>query len=142
MSMVSSLERWKKRHGKVGFAVKFLYTTKDPGPGKGREILFLNRLRKTFKTLGDEGDLKVYLTSSPFEEVKVESLVKLKDVTMPVMRRRINEDDLLEALGPVEERQDTVVYICGVPTMTDEFVEKAQLAEGIDKRNVLFEKWW
>jgi len=140
--MASSLARWKKKHGRVGFDVKFLYTTKDRGPKKGHEILFLNRLRKTFKILGDEGELKVYLTSSPFENVKVESFVKLKDATMPVMRRRISEDDLLEALGPVEERQYTVVYICGVPTMTDKFVEKARNAEGMDKRNVLFEKWW
>ena len=56
--------------------------------------------------------------------------------------RRITRTDLLEALGPVPGRKDTVAYVCGPPKMTDEFVEILSRAEGMDSRRVLCEKWW
>lgn len=56
--------------------------------------------------------------------------------------RRTSPTDLLEALGPVAERKGTVAYVCGLPKMTDEFVEILSRAEGMDSRRVLCEKWW
>lgn len=56
--------------------------------------------------------------------------------------QRITRADLLEALGPVAGRQETVAYVCGPPKMTDEFVEILSRAEGMDSRRVLCEKWW
>lgn len=56
--------------------------------------------------------------------------------------RRIKHEDLMEALGPVEERKGVVVYICGPPGMTDEFVKVMSRAEGIERERVLCEKWW
>ncbi len=50
--------------------------------------------------------------------------------------------DILDALGPVEARKGTVCYICGIPVMTDDFVEKAKKADGMEEANVLSEKWW
>ena len=61
---------------------------------------------------------------------------------MVAAKRRIQEEDLLETLGPAEERGSTVCYICGVPTMTDQFIDQARKAEGMLEENVLFEKWW
>jgi NAD(P)H-flavin reductase len=66
----------------------------------------------------------------------------LDDKSLSVQRRRIIEKDLIDALGLVGERPETVCYICGVPGMTDEFVGKARRAEGMEGENVLFEKWW
>jgi hypothetical protein len=84
------------------------------------------------------------LTSRQGQEEKGGSeekvLVAWKEIE--VTRRRIAGTDFLDALGPVEERGGTVCYICGVPGMTDEFVEKARKAEGMVEGNILFEKWW
>jgi NAD(P)H-flavin reductase len=35
-----------------------------------------------------------------------------------------------------------VVYVCGVPGMTEKLVRRAKKAEGMDERHVLYEKWW
>jgi hypothetical protein len=142
--MVSTLEQVKKESGELSFGVKFLYTTRDPGSSRSAsEILFLERLQSVFQTLGTEGELHLFLT--PIKNTAERSTtdgISLDDKSMSLQRRRITEKDFIEALGPVEERLGTVCYICGVPGMTDEFVEKARMAEGMDEENVLFEKWW
>ena len=56
--------------------------------------------------------------------------------------RRIGHEDLMEALGPVEERKGAVSYICGPPGMTDEFVGFMKSAEGMQGERVFCEKWW
>jgi predicted ferric reductase len=144
MSIVSTLAQQKKEKGKLGFHVKFLYTTRDLKPdATPSEILFLVRLISVFDALGDEGQFELFLTSGEKEGKKFGSgtlLVAGKE--LKIQRRRIYDTDLLDALGPVEERAGTVCYICGVPTMTDEFVEKSKHAKGIDVGNVLSEKWW
>jgi NAD(P)H-flavin reductase len=50
--------------------------------------------------------------------------------------------DVEDAVGG--DRDATVVYVCGVPAMTDEFVGALVSPEGfgIDRTRVLFEKWW
>jgi ferredoxin-NADP reductase len=144
MSMVSTLEHVKKESGELGFSVKFLYTTRDPGSSRSpTEILFLERLQSVFRTLGTEGELHLFLTPSKNTAGGSSAEgVGLDDKSLSVQRRRITQKDLIDALGPVEERPETLCYICGVPGMTDEFVEKATRAEGMDEENVLFEKWW
>jgi hypothetical protein len=144
MSMVSTLEQAKKESGELGFSVKFLYTTRDPGSSRSpAEILFLERLQSVFRTLGTEGELHLFLTQSRnTAEGSSTEAVGLDDNSLSVQRRRITERDLIDALGSIGERPGTVCYICGVPGMTDEFVEKARRTEGIDEENILFEKWW
>ena len=144
ISMVSTLEHVKKESGELGFSVKFLYTTRDPGSSRSpTEILFLERLQSIFRTLGTEGELHLFLTPSKnTAEGPSTDAVGFNDKSLSVQRRRITQKDLIDTLGPVEERPETVCYICGVPEMTDEFVEKARRAEGIGEENVLFEKWW
>jgi ferredoxin-NADP reductase len=134
MSMVSTLEHVKKESGELGFSVKFLYTTRDPGSSRSpTEILFLERLQSVFRTLGTEGELHLFLTPSKNTAGGSSAEgVGLDDKSLSVQRRRITQKDLIDAL----------CYICGVPGMTDEFVEKATRAEGMDEENVLFEKWW
>jgi NAD(P)H-flavin reductase len=55
---------------------------------------------------------------------------------------RITHEDLFEALGPEGQRENMVVYVCGVPEMTDEFVEVLRRVKGMDEKRVLCEKWW
>ena len=56
--------------------------------------------------------------------------------------RRMEVADLLEAIGPVQERMGIVAYVCGPPMMTDWAVNVLSKAEGMEKKRVLCEKWW
>ena len=144
MSIVSSLAKKRREKGKLGFCVQFLYSTRDPRESRSpSEILFLERLRDVFESLGSEGEFQLFLTAGQerSEEDKSETML-IDGKELSVQRRRVHDTDLLDALGPVDERGGTVCYICGVPTMTDEFVEKAKRAEGMEEGNVLSEKWW
>jgi len=55
---------------------------------------------------------------------------------------RMEQKNLIEALGPVEERKGVVAYVCGPPEMTDWAVQELADAEGVEKERVLCEKWW
>lgn len=64
--------------------------------------------------------------------------------------RRIGEADLVRALdgykqspyGAEHDRQRTVCYVCGPPTMTDEVVEFMRHQPRMADDRVLCEKWW
>lgn len=136
MSMVSFIGGEKVNGRLEGVKeVRFLYSTKEEGSGE--QVLFLSRLVYFYRVL--EGELSLFLTGSTMGK---EEDIEVSNQMIRAKRRRILEEDLLEALGPVEDRANTVCYICGVPTMTDEFIEKARKAEGMLEENVLFEKWW
>ncbi|TVY89359.1 Oxidoreductase NAD-binding domain-containing protein [Lachnellula willkommii] len=137
MSMLSQLVI--NREANDDLEVQFLYSTKDPGASNLSRILFLERVQQAFKALGDKSQLQLFLTQSKDKRMDSESQVVGEETPI---QRRIQEEDLLRALGPVDERGDTVCYICGVPGMTDAFVGLAQKAEGMDERNVFCEKWW
>ncbi|KAE9379772.1 NADH-cytochrome b-5 reductase [Stipitochalara longipes BDJ] len=144
MSIVSHLEQKKRDAGSLGFVVKFLYTTRDLGlNSKPSKVLFLQRLISVFESLGREGNFELFWTSGKQDEEKGGSpsfAVGGKEIEF--RRRRIHDTDILDALGPSEEREGTVCYICGVPTMTDDFVQRVKTAEGMKEANVLSEKWW
>ncbi|KAK0101382.1 hypothetical protein ONS95_006557 [Cadophora gregata] len=141
ISMLSVIAEQKERAGNEGgnldFTVRFLYSVRNSVDSEGRneEILFLSRLREIFKTLGEEGELRLFVTGD-------EGGVVHGSEGLEVKRRRIDEGDLQDALSDVGNREGTVVYVCGVPEMTDRFVELAGKAEGMDERRVLSEKWW
>ena len=121
------------------FELTFLYTIRHPGEERcGDSILFLERLLKIFKQLEREQSLQLYLTGGKHAE----GTIVCNENEVSFQGRRSAKRDLLEALGPPEERWGTVVYICGVAAMTDEFVKAAKEAEGMDARHVLCEKWW
>ncbi|KAI1420485.1 hypothetical protein F5Y12DRAFT_113388 [Xylaria sp. FL1777] len=67
------------------------------------------------------------------------------DFTIPFHPRRCTvADDVATAVG---NPRFAVVYVCGVPTMTDEFVTKltsrgAEGGLGMEPHRVLCEKWW
>ncbi|TVY65625.1 Oxidoreductase NAD-binding domain-containing protein [Lachnellula suecica] len=141
MSMLSQLVI-----DKDDFEVKFLYTTKDPGGSNLAQILFLERVEQMIASLGDRGQLKLFLTPRAYA-ISEDSRTSEDGQTshakkLSITKKRIGREDLLQSLGPVEERSGTACYVCGVPGMTDEFVDLAQKAEGMDPQNVFFEKWW
>lgn len=138
----------------VPYEIKFLYSVKNPAqdPEKNPQnmdgldkILFLPRLKGLFKTLGERGDLSVFLTSGLTRRKGIEVGCGDDDGGERIVKYRkgrITEQNVLEALGPVDGRKGTLCYICGVPTMTDSFVSLVKGADGMSARNVFSERWW
>ena len=56
--------------------------------------------------------------------------------------RRFDAKDLQAALGPREEREKVVAYVCGPPFMSDWAVDVLKGSIGMDEKRVLCEKWW
>ncbi|KAI6506926.1 hypothetical protein MCOR13_003075 [Pyricularia oryzae] len=153
--------------GEDGPEVWFLYSVRAPG-GKGRRegadgMLFLNRLADLFARDSLRGKLQLFLTPAAAEngddgergevlqtytdmngnEVQADGVVSCNEVDVPFQQRRITKVDLVEAIGP--EPKKAVVYVCGVPTMTDEMVQyltDKDAGIGLDTDRVKFEKWW
>jgi hypothetical protein len=137
----------------------------DEDHGEGG-ILFLERIARIFpRSRGDErggeggpvrGGLRLFLTggndgSGAFaverdggEGGQDGGVLKCDQgrIEVPFLRRRMTVRDVEEAIG--DDKEVSVVYICGVPAMTDEFVQALVSPEGfgMDKNRVLFEKWW
>ncbi|KAK3299385.1 uncharacterized protein B0H64DRAFT_472527 [Chaetomium fimeti] len=150
--------------------VRVLYSVKEPEPepepgnSTGGAILFLERMAGLFGSGRVRGGVRVFLTggggrggvgSAVGDAVTAGGGGGVGDgpgglgveggderFGVPCVRRRMTVGDVEEAVG--EEKEAAVVYVCGVPGMTDEFVEAlvAQEGFGMDPRRVLFEKWW
>lgn len=143
--------------GKVEVVV--LYGARDPESGEERDrrrpprterILFLERIAGLFASGSVRGWLRLFLTGGGAQTGDNggdggddgSEVVKCGGVDVPVLRRRMTVRDVEDAVG--EDKEAAVVYVCGVPTMTDQFVQALVSPEGfgMDKRRVLFEKWW
>ncbi|CAG8959204.1 hypothetical protein HYFRA_00012562 [Hymenoscyphus fraxineus] len=145
MSMLSHIASLVKAGEDQHFEIRFLYTVRCAPSGNLSKIQFLERIQREIKTIGQRAELQLFLTSGEKREiggVELEDTLGPDGTKLDIQRRRINKDDLLQALGPVSERNDVVCYICGVPRMTDDFIEIVRDAEGMEEKNVLFEKWW
>jgi ferredoxin-NADP reductase len=110
--------------------VKVLYASKLPAQGlKG--VLFLERIREWFAEKRLSGDLKVFATGRCDGHIESGEL--------DVHERRFTVEDVKEAVG---EKNNSVVYVCGPATMTDEIVDGLTGDGGMDKNRVMLEKWW
>ncbi|KAI1414242.1 hypothetical protein F5Y13DRAFT_18646 [Hypoxylon sp. FL1857] len=150
MSMVSSLA--EKRDAGASFEVQFLYSLKDDlASQRGRSasrLQFVERLASIFASGKVKGRLQLFLTGGGGEGKGEEEGVlscgsEGGDVSFRA--RRMTVDDVSAAVGGASERRFAVVYVCGVPTMTDEFVRKltdSQHGLGMEPHRVLCEKWW
>ncbi|KAK8065278.1 hypothetical protein PG997_012025 [Apiospora hydei] len=149
------------------FEVKFLYSVKDPlnsastlgsaesgasgeeskGKRDASKILFLDRLAQTFGSGEDgkvKGELKLFLTGGGGQGDE-KGAINVGDMSkVSFVRRRMDISDVEEAVGGSAERRFAVVYVCGVPDMTDMFVEKLRRKDGLgmEPHRVLCEKWW
>ncbi|TGO53754.1 hypothetical protein BCON_0118g00070 [Botryotinia convoluta] len=129
--------------------VKLLYGTKVPASipaederreGETEEvILFLDRLQEIFKKR-EQWDLQLFATGSSHDTNELSKTNA--NSNMETHHRRISNIDIDLALGTMEEKSQTIVYICGPPTMTDSTVSYIRNLPGIDPSRVLCEKWW
>jgi len=106
------------------------------------DVLFATRLRDIAAERVGSMTLDFYMTrgepvgsGSPSEPLFSRDNVSIRDGKM----RKV---EIEEALGPVEERGETVCYVCGPQKMTDEIVEMVGKVERMDRERVLCEKWW
>lgn len=143
ISMVSHLA---ESPGSRRYTVDFLYSLRDPGEGRRdpREMLFLERLAALFRGgagKGLQGELKLFLTPGAGEEGHA-SEGRIDGLDLAFKRRRITIQDVDQAIGV--EKRFAVVYVCGVPRMTDEFIEQLTSPKGLalEPFKVLYEKWW
>ncbi|EXJ74442.1 uncharacterized protein A1O5_02738 [Cladophialophora psammophila CBS 110553] len=151
MSMISALDvLGADKAGGMTRTVRVLYASRrdkknDETGSAEEEILFEKRLKDIAEKWKnhDRVDFKytLFVTSgeSGTERTKED---EVEDGNMATRYRRITHDDLFEALGPEGGRDHTVVYVCGLPAMTDEFVALLAKAPGMEERRVLCEKWW
>ncbi|KAI1806365.1 hypothetical protein F4811DRAFT_550848 [Daldinia bambusicola] len=160
MSMLSSIaETSTKAEEDTPFQVHFLYSSKDDKSEGGRRperLQFVQRLAGIFTSGRVKGDLRLFLTGGSGSENEGEKGREGvlhcageggedEGSDVPFHARRMTIDDIATAVGDAEERRAAVVYVCGVPTMTDEFVQKlidSGTGLGMEPRRVLCEKWW
>ncbi|TRX92933.1 hypothetical protein FHL15_006071 [Xylaria flabelliformis] len=170
--LVSMLGSLASAATQPGFEVHFLYSLKDPNPDHGnkgtrkaREMLFVERIARIFRLGKVKGRFRVFLTSSNIAEqgkeqgqeedgeiICADAAEKGEEeeeddntYTIPFHPRRYTiDEDVAEALGSPSERRHAVVYVCSVPSMTDEFVARLTDKDGLgmDSHRVLCEKWW
>lgn len=145
MSIVSYLRQHP--HSNIP-SIDFFYTTRYPASNDLASVLFLTRLRSLFDDLAlSDTKLRLYLTRSPNNAKSgLTDSAGERPLNSSFLDRvcfnRIARKDLVDALGPPSERSGIVAYVCGVPPMTDQFVNLLQGAEGMDRRRVRCEKWW
>ncbi|OIW29937.1 hypothetical protein CONLIGDRAFT_352250 [Coniochaeta ligniaria NRRL 30616] len=128
----------------VGFEVEVLYSFKDPGGDREADgMLFVERIAQIFAREKLRGNLKLFLTRSEGADAcDGPDYVACNEVEVPFQSRRIAVEDITAAAG--QDVTAAVVYICGVPAMTDQFVAYLTSKEGSNMQpsRVLFEKWW
>ncbi|OHE92412.1 NADH-cytochrome b-5 reductase [Colletotrichum orchidophilum] len=140
MSMLSHLAEVR-----CPYDVQFMYSTKAPDDLDSEKILFLERLVSIYGREKVRGQLRLFFTNAgPESESKPESVLHFNEMDIPFKRHRMALDDVADAVGPVTEHGSALVYICGVPSMTDELVENLTSKSGFNLRpeRVLCEKWW
>lgn len=144
MSMLSAMHGLGPgRVGGMVECVRVLYTVRKR---IGEEVLFYKRIKDIAESYERDGnvDFKFVLHETGGEGMEgvsdADGQVKSKSVEHK--SRRIEYGDLLDCLGPEEERKAAVVYVCGPPMMTDEFVDVLEKTPGMENRRVLYEKWW
>jgi len=145
MSMISAMNERGTKHKNGGMAptVRVLYTARRARgkDDKGEEILFERRLKEIAEKWRDDQQVDykytIFETSGEFVQEEQED-----PGNIATRYTRITHEDLFDAIGREDSRRNTVVYVCGLPTMTDEFVELLKKAPGMDEKRVLCEKWW
>ena len=156
ISILSHLASSQKRQSGQ-YSIKFFYSCRMPKSRDLQSVLFLDRLATLFSRLRDlqrkgqyapdlELELNVYFTGitppegEAFQDPILEGSGAYNEMTAHT--RRFRHEELIDALGSEDKRKQTVAYVCGPPSMTDEVVEVLRKAGGMSKKSVLCEKWW
>ena len=121
--------------------IKVLYSAR-PATTRIADILFYTRVRKLLSSdPSADRTLDLFLTGSASSST-LDDWDQVVAEGVHVHQRRISYQDLASALGPVQERNGAVAYVCGPAQMTDELVEVLKKSDGMDEQRVLCEKWW
>lgn len=151
MSMITAMDM--QGAGKLGGMprrIRLYYSSRRrvDKQGNPEEILFEKRLeaiaRKWVKKEGVDFGYTLFETSESdgVREHTVEEQGKDERSTyMTVLKRRMNYDDLNKEIKS-KRPENTLVYVCGLPSMTDDYVDVIKKAPGFDEKRVLCEKWW
>lgn len=150
IGMISAMSsQGARKLGGIPKRLRILYSSKRAvtTDGQKEEVLFENRIRATVAKWGDrakEVDVQYsfFDTSSKDSQQLGVSDSGLLSKNIHLHGRRIQHDDLAEALGSENLRHSALVYVCGLPNMTDDFVEYLKKMPGMDEKRVLCEKWW
>ena len=151
MSMVGDIAERQQQREDV--EVEVLYGSKMPSAGLAG-ILFLDRLTSMFKEGKVKGRLRVFLTSYEGAEGGVRTTTTTTTTTetgyeeleeemkgVEIKKGRISVDELIEAVK-IGHDDEKLVYICGPPRMTDEFVGLLVQGNVVDQNRIMTEKWW
>ena len=146
ISMVSAMnELGVDKLGGMVRTIRLLYTSRrqnDPTTGQAEKVLFEERLNNIARDWKDHERVDYKYTLFVTGETAGKEQTHEEEGNVVIRYRRIFHDDLFEALGPENSRLNTVIYVCGLPRMTDEYVALLQKAPGMEERRVLCEKWW
>ncbi|EXJ56585.1 hypothetical protein A1O7_06929 [Cladophialophora yegresii CBS 114405] len=153
MSMISAMhEAGANRLGGMAREVNVLYSArreKNAETNQEEDILFATRLADIanhWKAHEEVNFRYTQFTTGVTREVTTDrsrhNEINPGPGVQPTQYRRIQEHDLEEALGPESRRDTAVVYVCGLPAMTDEFVAWFRNQRGMEEKRVLCEKWW
>ncbi|RYO93619.1 hypothetical protein DL766_010542 [Monosporascus sp. MC13-8B] len=141
MSMLSTLA---EKPDFAPFEVEFLYSIRDPGRERreAARMLFLDRIASIFAEGRLKGRLRLFLTGGDEAEGDIPLSGAAGHGKVRFRGRRMTADDAAAAVGA--DRRFAVVYVCGVPAMTDEFVRRLTDPAGLamEPHRVLCEKWW
>lgn len=144
MSIISAMDlSGAKSLGGLPPRLRLLYSSKREN---GKAILFEERLaqiaRKWARRAREDNVDFQYTLFETTAGTKPNTEQTEDIATMSKQSRRMTLDDLEEALGPEEKRSNTLVYVCGLPSMTDAFVDALKKMPGLDDSRIMFEKWW
>ncbi|KAL1902706.1 hypothetical protein Sste5346_001149 [Sporothrix stenoceras] len=122
----------------------------NDGNNEADRIPFLQRLASLFSREAVRGQLKVFLTGRGSSNGGGNDVLSCNEEDVPCLRRRITTADLDKAVlgdgsrSSGQNLDNVYVYVCGVPTMTDVFVEylTGKDGPGLSTQQVLCEKWW
>ena len=141
--LVSMLSSAAERPG-GNFETHVLYSVKDPGgPERAEKVLFLQRIAAIFAGKKLKGSLKLFFTGGDANtDGETQNVLSHDGLYIPFERRRITVDDVEKAVSA--DKRFAAVYVCGVPAMTDELVDRLTSPNGFDMEphRVLHEKWW
>lgn len=120
--------------------VRVLYGSKLSG-GTLREVLFLERMVAMFRDGKIRGSIDVFLSDTADEMLQAPDWMQGTSVKLHEGRMSVQQ-----VKGAITEgnREETLVYICGPQTMTDELAAAlSSVTDGvIGEDRVMTEKWW
>lgn len=122
--------------------VSVLYTSKLPGDKSLNSILFLSRIAEYFRGGEISGGITLFVTGNNEKALKIGDADELG---IGVHTMRMSTGNIVGELRKSSSPDENVVYICGPPSMTDEFVDALTaptMSNIIHPTNVKKEKWW